>query len=148
MDKSHQPDIMVTLGRSLLLRRMQLGYGERQRRRFLDERGPTSVDYKTIARLEQGAGHVPDKVTSAEVESLYGLAPGSFRDSIVTGNLVPAPVTDPVWDELRGAIMALPWLTDAEKGSVVAHVRRLRRAEVAPQAALPELGTAPRGAFR
>ena len=89
MDETHPPDAWKRLGRALELRRWQLGYGFRQRGRFVRERGP-AVSEKTVARFEQGArGAYPD-ATIAVIEALYSLQPGSLNTFLAGGELRPA----------------------------------------------------------
>lgn len=125
MDKPHPPEAWKRLGRALELRRMQLSPGYSNRRRFARERGAV-VSSKTLERLERGERGTYSDDTVADVEHLYALAPGSFWDSVRTGKLTVAATVDPVGDDLREAILALPGLTDDEKRTVSAVARGLR----------------------
>jgi hypothetical protein len=142
MDKAYPPDAWKRLGHALELRRMQLGYGHRQRHRFMRERGtalePGSLPSdKTLARLESGERDTYSKTTVAAVEVLYALAPGSFWDSVESGQLTVVASHDPVGDDLRAAIQELPGLTDAEKQTVAAVARGLRAERTGLVPALP-----------
>jgi hypothetical protein len=125
MGKPHPPEAWQQLGRALELRRMQLGYGHGKRRRFAHERG-LRLSEKTLARLERGEPHDYPPETLAHFEHLYALAPGAIEGYLATGRLAVAESPDPVGDDLRKAILALPALTDAEKQTVAAVARGLR----------------------
>jgi hypothetical protein len=67
------------LGRMLERRRGELGYGFRQRARFVQERGSRMISVKTISRLENGErGSYPES-TIGTVEAIYQWSPGSVE---------------------------------------------------------------------
>lgn len=80
MDNTYPPDAWKRLGKRLQDRRGQLGYGFRQRRRFLEDRGgPGAPSDKMLSRIENGArADYPDE-TIAALERLYDCKPGSFE---------------------------------------------------------------------
>lgn len=92
MDK-YPPDAWQRLGKMLQERRGQLGYGYRQRGRFLQERGGLNAPSgKMLSRLENGKFFgFPDE-TIAALERLYGYEPGSF-EAILRGS-EPVPVNE------------------------------------------------------
>lgn len=93
MDKAYPPEAWKRLGRALEARRGELGYGFRQRERFLADRGGPPPSLKTLARLERGerAGYPP--ATVLRLESMYEWAPGSFEAVLAGGD--PAPLEEP-----------------------------------------------------
>ncbi len=95
MDKKYPLEAWRRLGKVLEARRAQLGYGFRQRERFLAERGGPPPSVKTLARLERGerTSYPPGTVT--RLESLYGYAPGSFEAVLAGGDAVPDPPVPP-----------------------------------------------------
>jgi hypothetical protein len=92
MDKTYAPEAWRRLGKVLEQRRGALGYGYRQRGRFLRERGgghPPSE--KMLARLERGErASYPDS-TIRLLETLYDFGPGSF-EAILRGEEPPSAV--------------------------------------------------------
>lgn len=78
MDKAYPPEAWRRLGRALEARRGQLGYGFRQRERFLADHGGPPPSVKTLARLERGERTAYPPGTVTRLESLYELASGSF----------------------------------------------------------------------
>jgi hypothetical protein len=89
MDKVYAPEAWKRLGDVLEARRGQLGYGFRQREKFLEDRGGPPPSLKTLARLERGerASYPPGTVT--RLESMYEWAPGSFERVLAGGDPVP-----------------------------------------------------------
>jgi transcriptional regulator with XRE-family HTH domain len=78
--ETHPPDAWRRLGRTLEERRGQLGYGYRQRRKFLADRGGIKhPSIKTIERLERGERTSYPPATVTYLEALYGYEPGSFE---------------------------------------------------------------------
>lgn len=80
MDSTHPPEEWRRLGQVCEERRGQLGYGYRQRQKFLKARGginPPSL--KLIQRLELGERTSYPDETIAYLEALYGWEPGSFE---------------------------------------------------------------------
>lgn len=69
----------LRLGNVLERRRGELGYGFRQRARFVMERGRGRISIKTISRLEKGErGSYPESTIGA-IEVMYQLSPGSVE---------------------------------------------------------------------
>ena len=67
------------LGDVLERRRGELGYGFRQRARFVEERGGGRISIKTISRMEKGErGYYPPS-TIGTIEVMYQLSPGSVE---------------------------------------------------------------------
>lgn len=80
MDSTHPPEEWRRLGQVCEERRGQLGYGHRQRQKFLKARGginPPSL--KMIQRLELGERTSYPDETIAYLEALYGWEPGAFE---------------------------------------------------------------------
>jgi transcriptional regulator with XRE-family HTH domain len=78
--ETYPPDAWRRLGRTLEERRGQLGYGYRQRRRFLADRGGIKhPSIKTIERLERGERTFYPPATITYLEALYGYEPGAFE---------------------------------------------------------------------
>jgi len=65
-------------------RRGELGYGFRQRARFVQERGARMISVKTISRLENGERDSYPESTVGTVEAIYGWSPGSV-ESVLNG---------------------------------------------------------------
>jgi transcriptional regulator with XRE-family HTH domain len=121
MDKTYPPEAWLLLGKTLEQRRAQLGYGFRQRRKFLADRGgvnPPST--KMLDRLERGERTTYPDTTVTYLEALYGYEAGSF-EAILNGDepqvfqaaqrpaAVPAPVlsvSDADLDDGEGPIPA------------------------------------------
>jgi hypothetical protein len=78
------------LGRLLERRRGELGYGYRQRARFVMERGGGMISVNTISRLEKGERCSYPESTVGTVESMYQWAPGSVERVLVGGE--PSPL--------------------------------------------------------
>jgi len=78
-------------------RRGELGYGFRQRARFVRERGGGTISVKTISRLEKGERDSYPESTVGTVEAMYQWSPGSV-ESVLTGGepnaLIVAPPPD------------------------------------------------------
>jgi len=91
MDSTYPPEAWKRLGKVLEARRGQLGYGFRQRGRFLEDRGgpPPAPSGKMVARLERGERAFYPPATVTRLEALYGLAPGSFEAVLAGGEPVP-----------------------------------------------------------
>jgi hypothetical protein len=69
----------LRLGHVLERRRGELGYGFRQRARFVRERGGGRISVKTISRLEKGQrGSYPES-TIGTIEAMYQWSPGSVE---------------------------------------------------------------------
>jgi hypothetical protein len=94
------------LGRMLERRRGELGYGFRQRARFVQERGGRVISVKTISRLENGERDSYPESTIGTIEAIYQWAPGSVEcvlkggdpNSLLPAQPVPAgrdPLTNP-----------------------------------------------------
>jgi hypothetical protein len=94
------------LGRMLERRRGELGYGFRQRARFVQERGGRMISVKTISRLENGERDSYPESTIGTIEAIYQWSPGSVESVLKGGDpnsLMPAqpassgrnPITDP-----------------------------------------------------
>jgi hypothetical protein len=66
------------LGGVLERRRGELGFGFRQRARFVDERGG-GISLKTISRLEKGERPSYPPATIGKIEAMYQLSPGSVE---------------------------------------------------------------------
>ncbi|HWF83049.1 MAG TPA: hypothetical protein VN695_20930 [Streptosporangiaceae bacterium] len=85
----------LRLGRVLERRRGELGYGFRQRDRFVRECGGGRISVKTISRLEKGQrGSYPES-TIGTIEAMYKWSPGSVEAVLAGGDpnviLVPPP---------------------------------------------------------
>lgn len=98
MDNAYPLEAWKRLGEVLEARRGELGYGFRQREKFLEDRGGPPPSVKTLARLERGERASYPESTIARVESLYGYAPGSFRSVLEGGapELLPVRSGPPV----------------------------------------------------
>jgi hypothetical protein len=89
------------LGRMLERRRGELGYGYRQRPRFVMERGGGMISVKTISRLEKGERCSYPESTVGTVESMYQWSPGSV-ECVLTGGepsallLAPPSARNPI----------------------------------------------------
>ena len=120
MDKVYAPEDWKRLGEVLEARRGQLGYGFRQRERFLADRGGPPPSGKTLARLERGERTAYPPGTVTLLESLYELAPGSFEAFLSRrGDLEPLPLAPgPV--PLRPVAPVLPATAASEAGAVLA----------------------------
>lgn len=79
------------LGRMLERRRGELGYGFRQRGRFVEERGGQMISVKTISRLENGERDSYPESTVGTVEALYQWSPGSVESVLNGGEPNPSP---------------------------------------------------------
>ena len=89
------------LGRLLERRRGELGYGYRQRARFVMERGGGMISVKTISRLENGERASYPESTVGTVEAMYQWSPGSVERVLTGGEpnpllLGPPPDRDPI----------------------------------------------------
>jgi hypothetical protein len=91
----------LRLGHVLERRRGELGYGFRQRARFVKERGDGRISVKTISRLEKGErGSYPES-TIGTIEAMYQWSPGSVESVLLGGepNMVlvtPSPERNPI----------------------------------------------------
>lgn len=85
----------LRLGRALERRRGELGYGFRQRGRFVRERSAGMISVKTISRLEKGERSSYPESTVGAAEVMYQWAPGSF-DSVLQGGEPDPLMTAPV----------------------------------------------------
>ncbi len=90
MDKQYPPDAWKRLGKALEARRGELGYGFRQRGKFLDDRGGAPPSVKTLARLERGERTAYPDATVTRLESLYAITPGSFEAFLASGKPLQA----------------------------------------------------------
>jgi len=106
MDSTYPPEAWKRLGKVLEARRGQLGYGFRQRERFLADRGGPPPSVKMLARLERGERTSYPPATVTLLESLYGYAPGSF-DAVLAGG-EPAPLPAAPGPPLLRALAAVP----------------------------------------
>jgi hypothetical protein len=91
------------LGRILERRRGELGYGFRQRTRFVQERGGRMISVKTISRLENGERESYPESTVGTVEAIYQWSPGSVESVLKGGEpnpLLPAPPASAARDPL------------------------------------------------
>jgi hypothetical protein len=77
------------LGHVLERRRGELGYGYRQRARFVEERGGGRISLKTISRLEKGERDSYPPSTIGTVEAIYRLSPGSVEAVLKGGEANP-----------------------------------------------------------
>jgi hypothetical protein len=89
------------LGRMLERRRGELGYGYRQRHRFVMERGGGMISVKTISRLEKGERCSYPESTVGTVESMYQWSPGSVERVLTGGEpsallLAPSSARNPI----------------------------------------------------
>lgn len=74
----------LRLGNLLERRRGELGYGFRQRARFVRERGAGRISVKTISRLEKGERDSYPESTIGTIEAMYQWSPGSV-EAVLTG---------------------------------------------------------------
>jgi hypothetical protein len=93
MDKEYPREAWRRLGKDCEARRGQLGYGFRQRDKFLADRGGPPPSLKMVARLERGERTSYPPATIASLEALYELAPGSFEAILGGGEGTPLPGT-------------------------------------------------------
>lgn len=96
---TYQFESWLHLGRVLERRRGELGYGFRQRARFVRERGGGRISVKTISRLEKGErGSYPES-TIGTIEAMYQWSPGSV-EAVLTGGepntILLAPERNPI----------------------------------------------------
>jgi hypothetical protein len=94
-------EVWQHLGRALERRRGELGYGFRQRGRFIRERGAGMISIKTISRLEKGERSSYPESTIGAAEAMYQWAPGSFESVLRGGEpdplvVAPAPRRNPI----------------------------------------------------
>jgi hypothetical protein len=152
MDKQYPPEAWKRLGKALEAHRARLGYGFRQRGRFLADHGGPPPSAKMLARLERGERATYPDSTITLLESLYGLAPGSF-EKVLAGEALggshppPAPGPQPefpgfdgepegdeAWilfpdDERKRHIWRTPRMSHEDRVELIAFIDR-RRAEV------------------
>jgi hypothetical protein len=105
----------LRLGNVLERRRGELGYGFRQRARFVRERGGGRISVKTISRLENGErGSYPES-TIGTIEAMYQWLPGSVETVLAGGEpnvmlLTPPagrnPITSPYTPPTPGERLA------------------------------------------
>jgi len=84
------------LGHLLERRRGELGYGFRQRARFVMERGGGRISVKTISRLEKGERGSYPQSTIGAIEAMYQWSPGSVEAVLRGGDpnmILVAPAT-------------------------------------------------------
>jgi hypothetical protein len=98
---SYPNEAWLRLGRLLERRRGELGYGYRQRARFVVERGRGLISVKTISRLEKGERCSYPESTVGTVESMYQWSPGSVERVLTGGEpsallLAPPPARNPI----------------------------------------------------
>lgn len=79
MDKTYPPEAWKLLGERLRERRGELGYGFRQRKQFLEDRGGPPPSGKMLDRVENGSRTYYPDATIATLERMYGYRPGSFE---------------------------------------------------------------------
>lgn len=92
---THDSESWLRLGRVLERRRGELGYGFRQRARFVRERGGGRISVKTISRLEKGErGSYPES-TIGTIEAMYRWSPGSVEAVLMGGEPNPILVAPP-----------------------------------------------------
>ena len=97
MDKTYPPEAWKRLGKVLERRRGQLGYGFRERERFLRDKGGPPPSAKMLARLERGERTSYPESTLTLLESLYELVPGSFETVLAGGELeLPVRTSGPL----------------------------------------------------
>jgi hypothetical protein len=110
MDNEYPPEAWRRLGRALEAWRGQMGYGFRQREKFLAERGGPPPSLKTLARLERGERTFYPEGTLARLESLYGYAPGSFEAILAGGEGKPLELEHSPARPVLRAVPAVPGL--------------------------------------
>lgn len=117
------------LGRALERRRGELGYGFRQRGRFVRERSAGMISVKTISRLEKAERNSYPESTIGAVEVMYQWAPGSI-DSVLQGGepdpLMAASGPDPAAQRNPIATNHAP-LTSGERIASWVYVRMRQR---------------------
>jgi hypothetical protein len=74
-------------------RRGELGYGFRQRARFVRDGGRGLISVKTISRLEKGERDAYPESTIGTVEAIYRWSPGSVESVLKGGDPNPLPHT-------------------------------------------------------
>jgi hypothetical protein len=93
---TYPPESWTRLGRVLERRRGELGYGYRQRARFVSARGGGNISVKTISRLEKGERSYYPQATIGTIEVMYQWSPGSVEAVLAGGEpnvmLVPPPI--------------------------------------------------------
>jgi len=82
---SYPSDAWHRLGRMLERRRGELGYGYRQRARFVMERGGGKISVKTISRLEKAERCSYPESTVGTIEAMYQWSPGSVECVLMGG---------------------------------------------------------------
>ena len=90
MDR-YAPDAWRRLGRLLERRRGELGYGFRQRARFVRDSGGGLISVKTISRLENGERDSYPESTVGTVEAIYRWSAGSLESVLRGGDPIPLP---------------------------------------------------------
>lgn len=99
MDR-YPPDAWRRLGRLLERRRGELGYGFRQRARFVRDGGDGLISVKTISRLENGERDSYPESTIGTVEAIYRWLAGSVESVLEGGDPDPLPITPAARDTL------------------------------------------------
>jgi hypothetical protein len=94
MKDTYTSDAWQRLGRMLQRRRGELGYGFRQRARFVEQRGSSKISVKTISRLENGERDSYPESTIGTVEAMYQWSAGSI-ESVLTGGEPNALIVSP-----------------------------------------------------
>ena len=102
MDR-YPPDAWRRLGRLLERRRGELGYGFRQRARFVRDGGVGAISVKTISRLEKGERDSYPESTIGTVEAIYQWSPGSVESVLRGGDPSPLPNTQATRSNLTTA---------------------------------------------
>lgn len=102
MDNAYPPEAWKRLGEKLRERRGELGYGFRQRKQFLEDRGGPPPSAKMLDRIENGSRTYYPDATIATLERIYAYQRGSFEAILKGDEPVPlaggprlSPVPDP-----------------------------------------------------
>jgi hypothetical protein len=95
MMATYPPESWQRLGNMLERRRGELGYGFRQRARFVEERAGGRVAIKTISRLEKAERDSYPESTIGVIEAMYQWSPGSVEWVLKGGEPNTMLVTPP-----------------------------------------------------